>query len=225
MSRPDGLARFARARAAWRLFQQAADPHRGDISVRHIKPAQQTVKHPIRPVQRGRARAARQPHDRNAAQMPDEQEVAGIDRHAKSRDLSPRLSQSGGPHILRIGCGRSGEDQHDIRGFPAKRISKRARLVRDDLARAKCDAEPIETRLGRGAALGSRGLAGNECLDQPGHAADGEMPTDQPGAAQRLGCGDIGLGNGIGDDLDRCDKALILEPCEGREGRERERVF
>ena len=80
----------ARLRPGDDLHQQAAHAHPGDGLARHRKPGEQPHQHPVEAVLLGRARAARRAEQRPAAGVGDQQQIAGIDRHAEMLDASRR---------------------------------------------------------------------------------------------------------------------------------------
>ena len=58
----------------------------GEFGARDLETGEQTHQHPIKPVLDRRARAARRAQHRHAIDIADQEQVSGIDRHAKVLD-------------------------------------------------------------------------------------------------------------------------------------------
>ena len=59
-----------------------------------VKPGEQPVQHPVESVLGRRARAARRAEHGRAVELAEEQQIAGIDRHAEMRDARRRPPRS-----------------------------------------------------------------------------------------------------------------------------------
>ena len=126
--RPDaglGGGLLARQRADIGLLQQAADAHAHDLRRPDLQPGEQARQHQIDPVLFRAARAAGQ-HERGpAADPPDADQVAGIDRHAEMQDLPARAHDARGAHVAPVDHG--GGADHDQQLRPLRRSAHRAR--------------------------------------------------------------------------------------------------
>ncbi len=76
---------------------------------------QQAHQNPVEAVFLRRTRAARRANHRHGADMPDQHEIAGIDRHAEMIDDAAGRFDRGGNDIAPVGDGRRTEHQHKLR--------------------------------------------------------------------------------------------------------------
>ena len=112
--------RLARLRARHDLHQEAADAHAGDVLRRHLKSGEQAVQHPVESVLRRRARAARRAEHGLAVKLADEQQVAGIDRHAEMLDLAAGRLDRSGDNVGLVDDRGGAEGDQDVRPLPAQ---------------------------------------------------------------------------------------------------------
>ncbi len=78
--------RGARQAAARDLGEKPAGAHPHDRLARDLDPGEEPLQHPVEAVLLGRAGAAGQAEDRRLAEPAEQDEVAGIDRHAEMLD-------------------------------------------------------------------------------------------------------------------------------------------
>ena len=88
-----GLA-FARLRPRGDLAQQAAHAHPHDVAPGDLDAGGQALQHPVQAVELGRAAAAGQAQHRASVEPRQQEQVAGIDRHAEMLERSARGSRS-----------------------------------------------------------------------------------------------------------------------------------
>ena len=104
---------FTRQRAQFNLLEQAANTHGADIFRRHIKPRKKPLQYPIKAIQLGAPRTARQHHGGDFADMPKAEQIAGINRHAEMINHAAGAHNRGGANIAPIHHGGSaGHQQH-----------------------------------------------------------------------------------------------------------------
>ena len=80
----------ARLRPGDDFHQQTADAHAGQFGARDLQPGEKAHQHPVKTVFDRRARAAGRAQHRHAAGAADQQQIAGIDRHAEMLDARRR---------------------------------------------------------------------------------------------------------------------------------------
>ena len=114
---PAGAGRgcaFARLRPRGDLGQQAADAHAHDVAAGDRQPAAKPLQHPVEAVELWRAAAAGQAQHRPPSQPRQQQQVAGIDRHAEMLDRAAGSLDAGGQDVVAVGDGRGAGDQHHV---------------------------------------------------------------------------------------------------------------
>ena len=124
---------LARLRPGHDLHQQSADAHAGEIRARHLEAREQAHQHPVKPVLHRRARAAGRAQHRHASGIADQQQIAGIDRHAEMLDLAADLFERRRNHVAPVGDRGCSEHDHQFGAEPEQfldRRGKRRLLVR-----------------------------------------------------------------------------------------------
>ncbi len=109
-----GLWLGARLRPRHDLHQQSADTQSCDVLARHRQAREQPHQDPVEAVFLRRARAARRAEDRLALYVPDQHQVAGIDRHAEMLDLAAHRLDRGRNNIAAVGDGGGAEHHHQL---------------------------------------------------------------------------------------------------------------
>ena len=89
-----------------------------------LNAGEQPHQHPIKTVLDRRARAARSAHDRHAAGTANQQQIAGVDRHAEMLDGTADPRNRGRDHVAAIGDGRRSEHDNEF-GAKAKQLLDR----------------------------------------------------------------------------------------------------
>ena len=107
-----GLGLGARLRPRHDFHQQPADAEAGDVLARHRKAGEQPHQNPVEAVFLGRARAAGRAEDGLPARLPDQHQIAGIDRHAEMLDASADRFDRRRDHVAAVGDG-GGAEHHD----------------------------------------------------------------------------------------------------------------
>ena len=124
---------FARLRPGGDFVEQPSGAHaaqvtRGDGNIGH-----QALQHPVEAVELGRARAPRQSDDRLAGDLAQQDQVAGIDRHAELQDLAAAALDRRRDDVAPVDDGRAAHHQHDT-GAVGERalddLAQRGRIVR-----------------------------------------------------------------------------------------------
>ena len=116
----------ARLRPGDDFHQQAAHAQPGDGFARHFKSGQQAHEHPVETILLGRARAARRAEHGPAAGIRQEQQVAGIDRHAEMLDAPADRLNRGRDHVATVGDRGRAEHDHEF-GALAQHLFDRLR--------------------------------------------------------------------------------------------------
>ncbi len=96
------------------LHQQPACPETPDVRRGHRDIGQEALQHPIETVLLGASRAARRTEDRYAAERPEKQQVARIDRHAEMIDRAARRFDRGRDDVAPVRDRRCPEDDQQI---------------------------------------------------------------------------------------------------------------
>ncbi len=104
----------ARLWTRYDLHQQTTDAHAGDVGARNLKSSKQPHQHPVEAVFLRRARTARRAQQRPAAGLRDQQQIAGIDRHAEMLDAAADRLDRRRDHIAPVGDGRSSKDEDEL---------------------------------------------------------------------------------------------------------------
>ena len=97
------------------------------------KAGEQPHQHPVEAVFLRRARAARRAEHRPAARVADQQQIAGIDRHAEMLDAPADRLDRGRDHVAPVGDGRGAEHDDQLGALVEHlldRLRERALLVR-----------------------------------------------------------------------------------------------
>jgi hypothetical protein len=225
--RPGGHADAARPRLRplRDLLQEPAHPHRRNVGISDREPRGEPLEHPVRTVQRRRARAARQADNRLPTEITEKQQVARIDRHAEAHKLPARRDQRRGTGVGLVRGGGGAEDQHHVAPRPGERRRDRPALVRDrDRLRHRKPqrAQPHFHRLG---ALGQqRGLRGGRLREHEARRAGPEgMEAQDTGAERRERAGQRRARHAVGDDLGRRHHLPRRHARPVGQGRERDR--
>ena len=116
----------ARLRPGDDFHQQTADAHAGEIGARDLEAGEQAHQHPVKAVFHRRARAARRAQHRHAAGAADQQEIAGIDRHAEMLDRAADFGDRGRDHVAAVGDRGRAEHDHEF-GAEAEQFLDRRR--------------------------------------------------------------------------------------------------
>ena len=123
----------ARLRPRHDFHQQPADAKAGDVLARHRQAREQPHQDPVEAVFLRRARAAGRAEHRLAARLPDQHQIAGIDRHAEMLDLAADRLDRRRDHVAAVGDGGSAEHHDQLGAFLEHlidRLGDRALLVR-----------------------------------------------------------------------------------------------
>ena len=99
----------------------------------NVEAGEEAVQHPVEAVLDGRARAARRAEHRTAVELADQQQVAGIDRHAEMAHRAAGLLDRGGDHVGAVGDRGGAEGDQKIRALAfqlRERFGERAGVVR-----------------------------------------------------------------------------------------------
>ena len=119
---------IARLRPRHDLHQQAADAHAGDVLARHRQAGEKPHQHPVEAVLLRAARAARRAEHRMPARSADQQQIAGIDRHAEMLDAAADRLERRRDDVAAVG--NRGGAEHDRRArrprLSTSRMSARA---------------------------------------------------------------------------------------------------
>ena len=221
----------ARLRPGHDLHQQAADAHAGDGLARDLKTGEQPHENPIEPVLLRRARAARRAEHRAAARGGDQEQIAGIDRHAEMLDATADRLDRGRNHVAPVGDCRSAEHDHQLGALPqhlVDRLGKRALLVRDAPLGDDGGAGGGEALLGD--LQGLLDHLARKARQQRGYDPDlanavGRDPDERP---RGLHHGQRGIAltarDREGNDLDRRDHLAGHHGLVGRQRREGDRL-
>ena len=194
-------------------------------NVRH-----QALQHPVEAVELGRARAARQADDRLAGDLTQQDQVAGIDRHAELQDLAAAALDRGRDHVAPVDDGRPAHHQHDA-GAVAERalddLAQRGGLVRRAQIDGIAGAHRGQPAVGDGDGLvEQRRLDGGKLgLDQRDLAWPERMEGQHRLLARDRQAGiERGALDGERDDLDGRRHLVRLHRGVVRQGRERDRL-
>ena len=115
-----GEARPRGKRPARNLHQEAARPHAHDVRCGDIDAGEDALQHPVEAVELERAGAAGEPQHPRFAEAGQEQEIAGVHRHAEVVDGSARLHDRCRHHIPPVDDGRRAGDEDDVAPLPVK---------------------------------------------------------------------------------------------------------
>ena len=116
----------ARLRPRDDFHQEPADAHAGEFGARDLEPREKPHQHPVKAVFDRRARAARRAQHRHAAGAADQQQIAGIDRHAEMLDRAADLGDRGRDHVAPVGDRGRAEHDHQF-GAEAEQFLDRFR--------------------------------------------------------------------------------------------------
>ena len=110
-----GAETGARLRPRHDFHQQPADAHAGEFGAGDLQPGQQAHQHPVEAVLDRRARAAGRAQHRHAAGIADQEQVAGIDRHAEMLDGAADARDRRRDHVAPVGDRGGAEHDHELR--------------------------------------------------------------------------------------------------------------
>ena len=198
----------ARLRAGDDFLQQPASAHAHDVGAPDRQVGDEPAQHPIQAIDFGRAGAARQPQDGAVAEAAQQQQIAGVDRHAEMDDLPARRRDRRRNYIAPIGDGGSTGDQQQIHIVqPSDGRLEIGRLMRATPFDRRPAMQPRQPLIGdleclvEHALLDARqagldqanpaGLQGRQTQDRPALAGDGQASVQHEAR------------NGKGNDLDR----------------------
>src|SRR5690606_16348293 len=106
---------LARLRPRRYFHQQAADAHAGYVFPRDWNPGEQPVQHPVEAVQLRAACAAWSAQYRLSLPLAEDEEIARIDRHSRTKDRTARTPDSRRNDIfIRIAHRGCAENQHHV---------------------------------------------------------------------------------------------------------------
>ena len=96
--------------------QQAADAHARNVARRNADARNQTVENPVEPIEFRAARATGRAEHRFAVEPPQHQQIARIDRHADTLDVTAGSPDGGRNDVVGVADGRRAEDEDEIVG-------------------------------------------------------------------------------------------------------------
>jgi len=96
------------------LHQQAADAHPGKIGAGHFEAGEQAHQHPVKAILHRRARAAGRAQHRHATGVADQEQIAGIDRHAEMLDNTADVFKRRRNHVAPVGDRGGAEYDHEF---------------------------------------------------------------------------------------------------------------
>ena len=117
-------AAFARLRPRHDLHQKPADAEAGEVVGGDVEAGKQPTEHPVEAVLLWAPRAARRADDSVAGEAAEDEEIAGIDRHAEMDDLAASRLDPRRNDVARIDSGGSAENDEQI-DAPLLQIAER----------------------------------------------------------------------------------------------------
>jgi hypothetical protein len=227
-----GRLRFgARERPRGYFSEKTAAAHPHDFGRPDGQPGDQPLEHPVEAVDLGRAGATREPEHDPPRDMPEEQQIARVDRHPEMLDPATRSDDRRGNDVSPIEDRRGAVNQQNVDAL-AERIADHrcqfTRRVRAPLLEHEPAAERGEPAFGHLPGLVENALLepGKARLHKPDRARH-KWSNAQQGTVRRRdldAARDRRFRCCERDDLDRGDHLLGLDRREWRQSAERHRL-